>query len=459
MGLMMKGLSCMRTPLPRLVFPARRLYHRRVSTVHAHAVQAIVGGRLIDGSGRDPLAKGIIVIDGARIAAAGPEHAVTIPRGATVVDAGGRTILPGFIDCHVHSTFRARDVRAHLLNPPTYNVLKSTEILRHTLECGVTTARDTGGADAGFRQAIEEGIVVGPRLLVAIAMISQTGGHGDCWVPAGLRLPRRTWLPNAVADGVDAIRRVSRELLMAGADFLKVCTTGGITSLTDDFDEPQLTVDEVRAVVEEAAARRKRVAAHAEGVTGIKTALRAGVYSIEHGWFLDEECVDLMLKQRTWWVPTLALVPLARQRRARDKRWDAAQLGDEDRKDEAIFQRQRGQQSLWRDAVARGVRVAMGTDQSHRLMTGENLGELAFMVECLGMSPMQAIVAATGTAADCLERTDLGTLAPGKLADVVVVEGDPLEDIRVLGDPKRMCLVMKAGLAHKNRLNGAPRGA
>jgi imidazolonepropionase-like amidohydrolase len=422
-------------------------------------VHAVVGGRLIDGSGCDPVRNGAVVIDGSRIAAAGPEHAVSIPRGATVLDAGGRTILPGFIDCHVHSTFRARDVRAHLLNPPTYNVLKSTEILRQTLACGVTTARDTGGADAGFRQAVEERIVAGPRLLVAIAMISQTGGHGDCWVPAGFRLPKRAWLPNAVADGVDAIRRVSRELLMAGADFLKVCTTGGITSLTDDFDEPQLTVEEVRAVVEEAAARKKRVAAHAEGVSGIKRALRAGVYSIEHGWFLDEECVDLMLEQRTWWVPTLALVPLARQRREQDKRWDTAQLADEGDKDEAIYQRQLTQRSLWRDAVARGVRVAMGSDQSHRLMTGENLVELAFMVECLGMSPMQAIVAATATAAGCLERPDLGTLAAGKVADVVVVEGDPLDDIRVLGDPKRVDLVMKAGVVHGNRLNGSPRPA
>ena len=421
-------------------------------------VQALVGGRLIDGGGGDPITHGVLVIDGSRITAVGPERAVSIPRGATVIDTGRRTILPGFIDCHVHSTYRARDLRNHLLNPPTYNVLKSTEILRQTLECGVTTARDTGGADAGFRKAIEEGIVAGPRLLVAIAMISQTGGHGDCWVPAGWRLPKRTWLPDAVADGVDAIRKVARELLMAGADFLKVCTTGGITSLTDDFDEPQLTVAEVTAVVEEAAARKRRVAAHAEGVTGIKTALRAGVYSIEHGWFLDEECVDLMLAQGTWWVPTLALVPLSRQRRAQDRTWSAAQLSEEDRKDEAIYQRQLGQQSLWRDACARGVRIAMGTDQSHRLMTGENLVELGFMVESLGMSPMQAIVAATSRAAECLERPEVGRLAPGKVADVVVAEGDPLDDIRILGDPKRMPFVMKGGVASKNHLNGAPRG-
>jgi imidazolonepropionase-like amidohydrolase len=424
-----------------------------VSTVHA-----IVGARVIDGTGRDPVAKGVLVVENGRVSAVGPESAVTVPRGAAVLDAAGRTVLPGFIDCHLHSTYRARDVREHLLNPPTYNVLKSTEILRQTLQCGVTTARDTGGADAGFRKAIEDGIIAGPRLLVAIAMISQTGGHGDCWVPAGLRLPKRTWLPAAVADGVDAIRKVSRELLMAGADFLKVCATGGITSVTDDFDEPQLTVDEIRAVVEEAGARKKRVAVHAEGLTGIKNALRAGVYSIEHGWFLDEECVALMLKQRTWWVPTLGLVPLSRQRRMQDRTWDAAQLGEEDRKDDEVHRRQLAQRPLWREAIRSGVRVAMGTDQSHRLMTGENLVELQFMVECLALSPMQAIVAATRTAAECLERPDLGTLEPGKIADVVIVEGDPLDDLKILGDGTRIPFVMKAGVAYKNQLDGPPRG-
>ncbi len=421
-------------------------------------IQAIVGGTLIDGTGKDPIPRATIVVEDGRVTAVGSESSLAVPRGAAVLDAAGRTILPGFIDCHVHATYRARDMRAHLLNPPTYNVLKSTEILRRTLECGVTTARDTGGADAGFRQAIAEGVVAGPRLIIAIAMITQTGGHGDCWVPAGLRLPKRTWLPDNVADGPDAVRRVARGMLMAGADFLKVCATGGITSVTDDFDEPQYTVEEIRAAVEEAAARHRRVAVHAEGLTGIKNALRAGAYSIEHGWFMDDECVDLMLAQRTWWIPTLALVPLSCRRRLVDRSWNAAQLAEEDRKEEAIYQRQLRQRPLWRDAVRRGMRVAMGTDQSHRLLTGENLVELEFMVEQLGLSPMQAIVAATREAAACLERPDLGTLEAGKVADVLVVDGRPLDDIRILADPERVHLVMKAGIAHKDWL-GAPERA
>ena len=413
---------------------------------------AIVGGTVIDGTGRDPIPNGGVIIADGRIVAVGPDGSLRIPRGATVLDASGRTILPGFIDCHVHCTYRARDVCEHLLNPATYNILRSTSILKATLECGVTTARDMGGADAGFRKAVEEGIVSGPRLLVSIVMISQTGGHGDCWVPAGLRLPKRAWLPNNVANGVDEVRRLGRELLMAGADFLKLCTTGGITSVTDDFGEPQFTVEEIQAAVYEAEARRKRVAVHAEGLAGIKNALRAGVYSIEHGWFMDDECVDMMLRQRTWWIPTLALVPRSRQRRMEDTAWDRAQLGEEDRKDEEIYQRQLKQVPLWRHAVEKGVRVAMGSDQSHRLLTGENLVELEFMVTQLGMSPMQAIVSATKLAAECLERPELGTLEPGKVADVVAVDGNPLDDIRRLGDARRIPLVLKAGTPYNNRL-------
>jgi imidazolonepropionase-like amidohydrolase len=417
--------------------------------------QAIVGGRVIDGSGRDPIPRGAVLLDQGRVVEVGAESVIRIPRGAEVLDAAGRTVLPGFIDCHVHSSYRARDIRAHLLNPPTYNILRSTEILRDTLAGGVVTARDMGGTDAGFKRAIEDGIVVGPRLLVSIVMMSQTGGHGDCWVPAGFRVPKRTWLPDGVADGVDQVRGLARELLMAGADFLKLCATGGITSVTDDYDDAQFTVDEMRAAVAEAAARRKRVAVHAQGVEGIKNALRAGVYSIEHGWFMDEECVELMRRQGTWWVPTLALVPRSRQRRGADQAWGTAAPAEEHRKDEEVYQRQLRQIPLWKEALRRGVKVAMGSDQSHRLLTGQNLVELEYLVQCLGMSPMQAIVAATKAAAECLERRELGTIEPGQIADVVVVDGDPLDDIRVLGDAKRIHLVMKAGVAHRNELGAA----
>jgi imidazolonepropionase-like amidohydrolase len=414
----------------------------------ADGALAIVGGRVIDGLGRDPVDNATVVIEGGRIRAVG--KAARAPRGAEVIDAAGRTVLPGIIDCHVHSTYRARDIRKHLTNTPTYNVLRSTHILEETLDCGVTTARDMGGADAGFREAIAEGFVKGPRLLISIVMISQTGGHGDSWVPAGVRLQKRAWLPSGVVDGPQEMRKLVRTLLMAGADFIKICTTGGITSLTDSWDEPQLAADEIRTAVAEAAAKRKRVAVHAEGLDGIRNALCADIYSLEHGWFMDERCVDEMIARGIWWVPTLALVPLSVERRKNDPAWSNQQLAKEDDKDAAIHQAMQKQIPLWKDAVKRGIKVAMGTDQSHRLLVGENLVELEFMVNWLGMSEMEAIVAATSRAAECIERPELGALAPGRIADVLMVDGDPLADIRVLQQRDRLHLVMKEGKSYRH---------
>ncbi len=416
-------------------------------------MQAILGGRVVDGLGGDPIENGVVLINDDRITHVGSKDAVQIPRDAQVIDAAGHTVLPGIIDCHVHGTYRSRDVRRHLLNSPTYNVLRSTQIIEETLACGVTTARDMGGADAGFRQAIEEGIIAGPRLQISIAMVSQTGGHGDFWVPAGMRIPKRTWLPDAVADGVDDVRRLVRQLLMAGADFIKICATGGITSVNDSWDEPQFTLEELRCAVEEAAAKRKPVAVHAEGVDGIRTALEAGVHSLEHGWFIDEQCIDRMVEQGTWWVPTLALVPMSIEHRKKDAAWGQQQLGDEAQKDTEIHKKMQDEQfPIWREAVRRGVKIAMGTDQSHRLLVGENMVELRFMVQYLGMSPMDVLVSATSKAAECIGRNDLGALAPGRLADVLIVDGDPLNDISVLENRECLKLIMKAGSAYTNRM-------
>jgi imidazolonepropionase-like amidohydrolase len=420
----------------------------------AEEVLAIVGGRVIDGLGGDPIEKGTILIERDRITAVGKDSDVSIPRGARVADAAGRTVLPGMIDCHVHSTYRARDIRKHLTNTPTYNVLRSTHILEETLACGVTTARDMGGADAGFREAIADGLIKGPRLLISIVMISQTGGHGDFWVPAGVRLQKRAWLPSGVCDGPDEMRKLVRTLLMAGADFIKICTTGGITSLTDSWDEPQFAADEIRTAVAEAAAKRKRVAVHAEGLDGIRNALCADIYSLEHGWFMDEQCVDQMIERGIWWVPTIALVPLSVERRKNDPAWSSQQLAKEDDKDAAIYQAMQKQIPLWKEAVKRGIKVAMGTDQSHRLLVGENLVEMEFMVKWLGMSEMEVIVSSTSGAARCIERPELGALAPGRVADVLVVDGDPLQDIAVLQHRDRLHLIMKEGKPYRNLLSG-----
>ena len=413
---------------------------------------AITGGQLITGLGTDPISNGTVVIVGDRIAAAGPATDVPIPADANTIDASGHTVLPGLIDCHVHSTYRARDVKQHLLNTPSYNILRSTQIIEETLACGITSAREMSGADAGFREAINEGLIPGPRLQISILMISQTGGHGDYWVPAGMHIPKRAWLRSPVADGPEEIRKLVRHVLMAGADFVKICTSGGITSVSDSWDEPQYTVEEIRVAVDEAANKGKGVAVHAEGTSGIKRALEAKVHSIEHGWFIDEECVDRMIDQGTWWVPTIALVPLSVEHRKTNTQWSTQQLGDEAKKDNEILSLFETQRSLWRDAVRRGIKVAMGSDQSHRLMTGNNLVELEYMVDWLGISPMEAIVCATGRAAECMQRPDLGVLEPGRLADVVVVEGDPLSDIKLLQGRDKIKLIMKDGEFYKQEL-------
>ena len=233
-------------------------------------------------------------------------------------------------------------------------------------------------------------------LLAPLAGAQSTGGGTSTWRD---HTTYGSVLVSPVADGADEVRRLVRHLLMAGADFIKICATGGITSVTDSWDEPQFTLEEIRVAVTEAAMRRKTVAVHAEGVDGIRTALAADIHSLEHGWFIDEQCADMMVKTGTWWVPTLALVPLSLEHRKKNTAWDKQQLANESDKEYEIFDRMQKQIPLWKDAVKRGVKVAFGTDQSHRLLVGENLVEFRFMVEWLGMTPMEALVAATANGA------------------------------------------------------------
>jgi imidazolonepropionase-like amidohydrolase len=369
----------------------------------------------------------------------------------------GYTLLPGIIDAHLHATWRARDVRRQLQTTSSYSIIKSLSILKETLFAGVTSARDMGGADAGFRLALQEGIIPGPRLFVSILMISPTGGHGDHFFPSGVRLAKRPWLPSNIADGVDGVRRLVRETLSLGADFIKLCASGGITSAGDDFEDEQFSVEEMAVAVREAAGRKKHVAAHAENAASVRNALAAGVHSIEHGWFMDEESVDSMVRRKTWWVPTLALVDQSLKFRAKNAQWSQAQLADEAKAEVRILARQKESIPLWREAIRRGVRIAFGTDQSHRLLTGRNLVELEYMVDWLGMSPLQAVNSATGEAARCIGVSDIGVLEEGRRADFIAVQGDPLRDIRILGDPENVRLVVKDGVVVKNTLAAAQR--
>ncbi len=409
---------------------------------------AITNGTIIDGRGGDPL-RGTILIDGEYITALGRQDQVTIPRDATVVDAMGGSILPGLIDCHVHFLLEYPDIMRGLITQPSLRLLQAIPRMRATMEAGVTTVRDAGGSPAGLKIAVERSIVAGPRMQTAVSMITQTGGHGDgfypCCVDLGFFGMRFYDVPNGVADGVDEVRKVVREILRAGADWIKLATTGGVLSTSDAPTSSQLTVEEIATAVYEAAAQEKRCMAHAQGSQGIKNALLGGVASIEHGVYLNDELIDLMLEKDVYLVPTL-VAPLAVVEFAKEHpdilppMMAAKAIG--------VIE---AHQKSFRRAVEAGVKVAMGTDSGVG-RHGENGRELQLMVEN-GMTSMQAIVASTANAAQLLHLGGIvGTLEEGKLADVVVVDGDVSGDIRRIADPANVKLVLKGGRAAKNTL-------
>lgn len=399
----------------------------------------IVAERLIDGTGRDPVERAAVVMENGRITAAGARAALTIPADAEVLEDEDLTLLPGFMDMHVHLASSGTNLVRILMTQPSLALLNSVPNCGRTLAAGVTTVRDAGHTPVGVRLAAEAGYFPAPRMELAVSLLSQTGGHGDDLMPCGARvgLTMGVDVPHGVVDGVDGMRRKVREVLQAGADWIKLCTSGGVLSPGDLPDHAQFSVEEIRVAVEEAAVVGKRVMAHAMSPAGIRNALIAGVTSIEHGCLLDEEGVALMKAKGAYLVPTLV---------APGDVIDGAKAGggglppEMIEKAERISGRHRAAVSA---AIAAGVKVAMGTDAAvgpH----GTNLRELGLMVRC-GMTPMQAIVASTTVPAELLRRPDLGALEPGRLADVVAVRGDPLADIDSLANPDHIRLVIKDG--------------
>ena len=407
---------------------------------------AITNGIIIDGRGGDPLV-GTLLVEGEHIIDLGRKDQVAIPRDALVIDAMGGSILPGLIDCHVHFMLEYPDIMRGLATQPSLRLLQGIPRMRATLEAGITTVRDAGGTPAGLKMAVEQGIINGPRMQVAVSLISQTGGHGDgffpCCVDIGLFGIRFYDVPDGVADGIEEVRKTTREILRAGADWIKLATTGGVLSVSDAPTSSQLTVDEIATAVYEAAAQSKRCMAHAQGSQGIKNALIGGVSSIEHGVYLNDELIDLMLQKDVYLVPTL-VAPLAVIEFASEHP-DILPPMMAAKASEVIEAHKRS----FRNAVEAGVKIATGTDSGVG-KHGENCRELLLMVEN-GMTPMQAIVASTQNAARLLHLDRyLGTLEIGKLADVIVVKGDISGDISKIVDKTNVQLVLKGGRAAKN---------
>jgi imidazolonepropionase-like amidohydrolase len=388
---------------------------------------AFINGLVFVGDGRI-LEHTTVLVEGERIVKVA-EGNVAISNDARKIPLAGRTLLPGFIDCHVHLCLDGSPdpVTSSLAEPLTITALKAADFARKTLKGGVTTIRDMGGKngiDLSLRQAIHSGLIPGPRMQVSGQLICMTGGHG--------------WHIGREANGPDEVRKAAREQIKAGADIVKLMATGGVMTPGVEPGSEQFTEEELRAGIEEAHKAGKKSATHAMGTKGILNALRAGIDSIEHGIFLDEETISLMVKRDVPLVPTLS-APYYIERKGVEA--GIPEFAVE--KTLRIMPFYLKSVQMARDA---GVRVAMGTDAGTPFnLHGENLGELKYMAE-VGYTPMEALESGTRIAAQVLGlEKELGTIKEGKLADLIVVEGNPLEDVDILLKKEAIRLVMQGG--------------
>src|SRR5215208_1792189 len=405
---------------------------------------------LIDCTGSEPHERASIVVEGewireVRLGSASPTGAHD-----TVIDCAGMTLLPGLTDAHVH--VGAVDVNIldqHREHPSNLVALMMARVLEDTLQQGFTTVRDAGGTDWSFKAAVERGIVEGPHLLVSDRPLSQTGGHGDKRRMSETQDPEifcpTAGMRSVVCDGVDEVRRAAREQLRLGADQIKVMASGGAMSPADELSATQYTLDELRAAVEEAAAARTYVMAHAYNDGSVRNCLKSGVRSIEHGNLTDEETARLIAESDAYLVPTLVTYEALSE--------EGESYGVPENVIRKInVARKVGIRAL-RYAHEAGVKIASGSDLLGPLQS-RKARELEIKTEV--MSPMESLVSATKTNAELFGIEDeIGTIEEGKLADLLVVEGDPLEDIAILQKKSNLRLIMKGGKMVKNEFEGS----
>jgi imidazolonepropionase-like amidohydrolase len=407
--------------------------------VYAQNTYVLRAARLFDGTSDRVAQPGIVVVSGNRIQSVGGQA----PAAATVIDLGDATLLPGFIDAHTHLTMDFNpDYSGGRFNNLSRTIperaIRSTANARATLMAGFTTVRDVGSSnflDIGLRNAINAGIVPGPRMLVAVHAIGSTGGH--CDEGDGFRfglLNHESGPEDGVIDSPDQARFAVRFNVKYGADVIKTCPTGGVLSPTDDVDAPQLTQAEMDVLVSTAHELRRKAAAHAHGPEGAKRAIRAGIDSIEHGTFLDDEALRMMRERGTYLVPTLSV----RSGIAESKFPPLVQQ----KADLAM----KSQDAMVRRALAMGVKIALGTDAAV-YPHGNNALEFV-LLNADGLTPAQALRAGTSVDAYLLGLRDrIGTLEAGKLADIVAVPGNPLDNIKVT---QSVLFVMKQGTIYRN---------
>ncbi len=408
----------------------------------APPVTVLKAARIFDGRG-DSLGRGaVVVVEGRTIKAVG--SGLSVPAGATAIDLGDATLLPGFIDAHTHLTGESGDnwfvdAVTQLRRTVPEQALRATEYARRTLQAGFTTVRDVGSGeyiDVALRNAIRDGVVAGPRMLVAVHALGARGGHCDQNGFPYLLFGKEPGIAEGIASGSDQFRDAVRFQVKYGADVIKTCASGGVLSLGDAVDTPQVTQAEMDAIVDESHRLGKRTAAHSHGAEAAKVAIRAGIDSIEHGSFLDEEAHRMMKEHGTWLVPTALAAEYAGRRPRNYPPEIAAKAKAAADASEASLKR----------AIQMGVKIAFGTD-SGVSPHGKNAEEFALLVRH-GITPAAALRAATAGSAELLGLKDtLGTLEAGKEADIVAVPGDPLADI---GATERVRFVMKGGKVFRN---------
>ena len=354
-----------------------------------------------------------------------------------IIDGTDKYLLPGMIDSHVHIMEEMRPLADKLATPFSYTFYRAIDHLKRTVDCGITTVRDALGADQGIKEAVQNGLILGPRMQISVNALTITGGHGDKLTKSGITMPSfiedYPGLPTGICDGVEEVRKKVREMLRAGADVIKVHATGGVTSPTDHPDFTQFSIEELKVMVEEAQFRgNRKVMAHAQGLQGVKNCIAAGIHSIEHGIYLDDEAIEKMKAQGIFLVPTL-LAPVS-----------VIEFADELGMSESSVKKSKevleAHTTSFTKAVNAGVKIAMGTDAGV-FKHSTNLRELELMVE-YGMTPMQAIVASTKTAAECLGYdNEIGTIETDKKADFIIVEDNPLDHIGILKNPDNIKIV------------------
>jgi len=389
-----------------------------------------------------------VLVEGDRIREVSPRPIRAA--GAVVVDVGGRTLMPGLIDCHVHVFLPEVNIRALEAVPLTLLTARAAPLMRAMLDRGFTTVSDVGGADWGIREAVERGYLVGPRLFIAGRAIGQTGGHSD---------PRRRTDPGggcptenaiaftmAIADGVTEVRRAVREQLRQGADHIKIMVSGGVASPYDPLDSLQYSLDEIRAAVEEATAFKRYVCAHAYPANAITRAVECGVRVIEHGNLIDAPTAKLMATKGAFLVPTLVAYD-AIHRHAADFGMSPESL----EKNKVVLEA--GLRSL-ELAKRAGVPMAFGSDLLGQLQPDQSK---EFLLRSEALSAQEIIHSATIVGAELLGRSgELGVIAPGALADLLVVDGNPLKDLGLFQDQgAHIPVVMQGGRFHRNRLGGS----